>query len=285
MKIGLSGDAFGILILLCTFLAVGVCTLILVIAHKKGVDVTSHRFALSVVLSCVLIFICIPLWLSDLPVIPKIIITLFGLAVGLSNYFAVDRMSKGLKAYLDKKKGGIKSISAICLFLPPLFSAGCATVTKFNAVPTAETDFQLPIEEMRAQYPDIKRFERKFRGILMETPLVDELVGHWGEPDKMEKQWSYFGGVSAGLGGSVILGIHPTAIAIAGVTALGIRPFPPERYYWVKERYCIEAIVDRKIDVDDPYGRKMIYWTWYEFEKEAYSLPEGCRKQKEIAQK
>jgi len=105
MKFGFSGDAFGNLIILLTVTALIVIGMIFIIAKKRGVDVTTRSFQLRVGISCGIIFILIPLWFSDLSIKPKIIVTILGLAVGIGNYFAIDRLQKVLREQLgDKKK-------------------------------------------------------------------------------------------------------------------------------------------------------------------------------------
>jgi hypothetical protein len=105
MKFGFSGEAFGNLLVLSALVLIAVEGVIFFIAHKKGVDVTKHRFALTVGVSGIVIFAVIPLWFSDLSVKPKIIVTIAALAVGLGNYFAIDRLQKALREQLgDRKK-------------------------------------------------------------------------------------------------------------------------------------------------------------------------------------
>ncbi|HNS79681.1 MAG TPA: hypothetical protein PKM17_13620 [Syntrophorhabdus sp.] len=104
MNTGLSGESFGYLLLLMTgvYLAVGLS--IFFIARKQGVNITSRRFVLITSLSCGLIFIIIPFWLTDLALQHKIIGTVFMLFVSLCNYIVIDRLAKALRARVDKRK-------------------------------------------------------------------------------------------------------------------------------------------------------------------------------------
>ena len=105
MKIGFSAEAFGNLLMLSAFIVIIVMGVIFFIAHKRGIDVTKHRFALTVTIGCAVVFAVIPFWLSDLSGIDKIIGTILMLSVGIGNYFAIDRMQRILREKLgDKRK-------------------------------------------------------------------------------------------------------------------------------------------------------------------------------------
>jgi len=104
MKFGFSGESFGNLLILSALVLIAVTGAIFFIAHKKGVDVTKHRFALTVGVGSIIIFGVIPFWLTDLSVKDKIIGTILMMAVGIGNYFAIGRLQKVLKEQLGDKK-------------------------------------------------------------------------------------------------------------------------------------------------------------------------------------
>lgn len=103
MELGFSGEAFGHLLLLSVFIALVVIALIFIIAKKRGVDVTSNRFQLKVGISCLIIFGIIPLFFTNDTLITKIIISILGLAGGIANFFAVDKIGRVLKDRFKKK--------------------------------------------------------------------------------------------------------------------------------------------------------------------------------------
>lgn len=151
---------------------------------------------------------------------------------------------------------------------------GCSTVSKFQSLPQEPADFKLPSEEIRSKYPEIIVFEKRYRGISYDTPLADELIDKWGQPQRVAKKWNYFAGMGAVLaGGAALYGAGP--VIIAGGMALGIRPFPPEHYYWLKEKYCIEAEVDRTIE--HPYVKRIVYWKWHDLESSESSEIKECQ--------
>ncbi len=104
MKFGLSGEAFGNLLVLLVCIALIIAGIIFVIAHKHGIDVTQRRFQLRVGISGVMIFVIVPLCLSDLSIAWKIIGLIASLAAGIGNYFAIDRIQQVLREQLQDKK-------------------------------------------------------------------------------------------------------------------------------------------------------------------------------------
>lgn len=104
MKFGFSGEAFGNLIVLDTIIALAIGGIIFIVAHKRGIDVTTRRFQLMLMVSCALILIIIPLWLTDITIKWKAIITVAGFAAGIGNYFVIDRMQRVLRERLGDKK-------------------------------------------------------------------------------------------------------------------------------------------------------------------------------------
>lgn len=104
MKFGFSGEAFGNLLVLSAFILIIVMGLIFFMAHKRGVDVTKHRFALTVGVCSIIFFGVLPFWLSDLSLKDKIVGTILMLAVGIGNYFAIDRMQRSLRGKFGDKR-------------------------------------------------------------------------------------------------------------------------------------------------------------------------------------
>jgi len=108
MKFGFSGEAFGNLLVLSSFVAAIVISAVVIIAYKRGVDVEKHSFALPLLVSCIFIFIILPFWLSDLSITWKMIGTFLMLCGGLGNYFAIDRMQRMLRKRKTGKNRWIK---------------------------------------------------------------------------------------------------------------------------------------------------------------------------------
>jgi|SRR5208337_746549 len=105
MKFGFSGEAFGNLIVLNAFLGLILGGIIFIIAHKRGIDITTRRFQLTVGISLLFMLVVIPLLLSDASVKWKIIIAIAALAGGIGNYFGVDMMQRILRGKFGDKKG------------------------------------------------------------------------------------------------------------------------------------------------------------------------------------
>ena len=97
MSIGFSGEAFGNLLVLSTFVGIFACAIIFYVAHKKGIDVTTQTFQLRVLVGIGLVLIILPLCLSDLNGLSKVIGSFFALSGALANYFGIDRLQKIIK--------------------------------------------------------------------------------------------------------------------------------------------------------------------------------------------
>jgi hypothetical protein len=105
MNLGFSGESFGNLLVLDTFIAFLFIGLIGFISHKRGVDVTTHRFQIKVLTVAVTIFLIIPFSLCDLSVKSKIIGIALILAAIVGNYIGFDKMRRVLWGdSVDKKK-------------------------------------------------------------------------------------------------------------------------------------------------------------------------------------
>jgi hypothetical protein len=154
-----------------------------------------------------------------------------------------------------------------------LVSSGCTTSRPFNDIPTESYSFNLSKDQLQNQYPEIQKYEKRFRGFSPNTPLIQELISKWGEPDKKRKKMSYPLLMGGTLGGCSAL-FGPIPALAAGGAAIAIRPYVPEYYYWHKENYCIEAILDKTID--HGYKKRMISWQWYDL-RTKNEIPEECK--------
>lgn len=103
MTIGFSGEAFGNLLVLLTFIGIILCAIIFYVAHKKGVDVTKQKFQLRVLIGIGSVLIILPLCLSDLSGTSKIIGSILAMAGALANYFGIDRLQKVIKERFTNK--------------------------------------------------------------------------------------------------------------------------------------------------------------------------------------
>lgn len=169
------------------------------------------------------------------------------------------------------------SINKVVFLILALCMTACSTTTPFHKLPKSSEAFEIPPVQMRQDYPEIPEYEKYFRGFSANTPLIKDLIAEWGEPDKINKQWTYFGGMGAVLIGCGVL-FGPVPALIAGGIAIGIRPFPPEYYFWKKGKYCIEAAIDRNID--HLYQKRMIHWRWHEL-SQSDELSEECKEGEE----
>ncbi len=107
MELGFSGAGFGNLLVLDTFVAGALILAVFIIAHRRGVDVTTHRFQITVFAAVAIIFIIIPFSLCDLSVGSKITGIALMVAVGVGQYIGIDKMRRVLWGdSVDKKKNG-----------------------------------------------------------------------------------------------------------------------------------------------------------------------------------
>ena len=97
MKLGFSGEAFGNLLVISTLVGIIACVIIFFVAYKKGKDVTTHKFQLRVLFGIGSILIILPLCLSDLSVISKIIGSFFAMTGALANYFGIGKLQQLVK--------------------------------------------------------------------------------------------------------------------------------------------------------------------------------------------
>ncbi len=102
MRLGFSGEGFGNLLVVSTFVGFIFYSFIFFRAYRRGVDVTKTRFVLKSALITVFIFVVIPLWFSDLDISWKLMATIASVAAGILNFFAVDRAQKIYKELFHK---------------------------------------------------------------------------------------------------------------------------------------------------------------------------------------
>jgi uncharacterized membrane protein YhaH (DUF805 family) len=105
MEIGLSGPGFGKLLILLGLVSLIIVFGIFAIARRRGVDTNTHRFGLTVAFSCLILFVLIPLWLTDISTKWKIIATVLVIGVGVFNYFGISQQQKRAKEKADRKTG------------------------------------------------------------------------------------------------------------------------------------------------------------------------------------
>lgn len=152
--------------------------------------------------------------------------------------------------------------------------AGCITTAPIQKLPTTTEAFQMPPDKLRAEFPEIAEYEKSFRGFIVNTPYSDQLISAWGEPGHIKTDWVYpvtMGATLVGCG--FVFGPAPALITAGAVVA--IRPFPNERYYWRKDDYCIEAVIDRVIV--NSYKESLATWKWHHL-SDGKEIPTECRK-------
>jgi|SRR5208283_1911863 len=104
MKFGFSGEAFGNLMVLDGIITVIVIPVFYFIARRRGVDIASRRLQIKVLIIWAIIFGFPPLWLSDLTIKQKTIVTVLALAGGAANYFGLDMMKRKLTGQSGGRK-------------------------------------------------------------------------------------------------------------------------------------------------------------------------------------
>ena len=73
------------------------------IAHKRGKDITTHKFQLKLLLGFGYFFVILPLFLSNLKLWQKIIVSIVAISGALLHYFGIDRLQKTIKNKYSKK--------------------------------------------------------------------------------------------------------------------------------------------------------------------------------------
>ncbi|MDH4027335.1 MAG: hypothetical protein OEU95_00705 [Nitrospirota bacterium] len=163
---------------------------------------------------------------------------------------------------------------ALSVFL--LITSGCATtINSFNRIPVEPSEFRQTRDGLDMQYPDIKKYEKRFLEWNSNTPPARDLIEKWGEPNYKKIEASYplsMGGILAV--GAIAAG--PVPSLITGVTVVAIRPYIPEYYYWRKGDYCIETYIDKTIE--HGYKKRLLYWKWYDL-RTMDEVPKECKHQ------
>ncbi len=129
--------------------------------------------------------------------------------------------------------------------------AGCAT--NLTSMPISEENYSLGKKELVQQYPDIAKYEEKWRGLIPDVITQNEVTEHLGEPVRIEREWWY---PTMMVGALLALNAGPAAWGIV----LATRPDTPKKVYFQKHGYCVEAQIDRTIlNLYEP-----IMWSWSE---------------------
>ncbi|MGC9964111.1 MAG: hypothetical protein ABSE08_01775 [Syntrophobacteraceae bacterium] len=97
MKLGFSGEAFGNLLIVSGVLGLITLGIVFFIAHKRGINIATRKFALSTGVGAAIVFAIIPLWLTNISIKFKVVGSALALAVGIGNYFAIDRAQRVLR--------------------------------------------------------------------------------------------------------------------------------------------------------------------------------------------
>ena len=141
------------------------------------------------------------------------------------------------------------------IYLPLiLLLTSCITHNGFTKLPSDE-EFVKPKSYLKNKYKDIALYEEGFRGFSPNWPMEKELVKHFGEPDKVIKNWKepaiYVGTLLALSADPIVWGIM-----------FALRPVPSKTYIYKKGNYCISAHVN--YDAFNGYEDYMTYWEWIE---------------------
>jgi hypothetical protein len=81
-------------VVLAFIIALVVVPIVMYISKKRGANILSNKYLLSLGAAFVFPFIILPLWFTDMSVAAKCIGTLLSLGFGLSNYFVLDLMRR-----------------------------------------------------------------------------------------------------------------------------------------------------------------------------------------------
>ncbi len=141
---------------------------------------------------------------------------------------------------------------------------GCATSSHLGALPKTAQEFSQPLETIRAQYPDVARFEQTGFSFSPAYADLEQLEEAWGPATRVETRWgerTLSALLSAGL---VAYSILPVG---AMVTLEAIHLYPQETHYWRKGDKRIEALIGRSGFLG--YKRKLFHWSWSEGEESA----------------
>lgn len=83
--------------------AIGAVVIIVtcVICYRKGIDITSRSFGLVVALSCIAMFLIIPIFFSEYSIGVKIVASILALCVGIIDYFVLDTAQRRIQKSQD----------------------------------------------------------------------------------------------------------------------------------------------------------------------------------------
>jgi hypothetical protein len=136
-----------------------------------------------------------------------------------------------------------------------IFLNGCASTYPLGPMPKKHEDYLLSMSELRKKYPDIAIYEKEGRSPFDNHPLEGNLVEVLGEPTKIETLW-----------GTPITGVVTLLALNAQLLTWGIviaiHPDAPQKYYFDRGKYCIEARIFRFPFT--MYSKAMNSWKWSE---------------------
>jgi len=139
----------------------------------------------------------------------------------------------------------------ILIIISSIILVGCGTVRTLGDLPSSESEFNLPLNELKKKYPDITAYD----GIGYCTN-IEEFIEKLGKPSKTETEifqvpfLSIPIGVSAGGPGG----------AAAILIAYSMYPKQPRKYYWLKGKYLISSRV--LTDISCGYDNRIHMFEW-----------------------
>jgi hypothetical protein len=156
--------------------------------------------------------------------------------------------------HLTLKEIGLRMKYLLCLLVFALMT-GCASTTTFTALPKEEQEFLLPKQQLSEKYSEIPTYEKRWRGFTKQLPTEQSLISELGEPRATRKNW--LSPVA-----TVVLLAALQAQPIVWGLVIAIRPDVPEKYYFKRGNYCVEANMDRTFI--GFYTKHMTSWDWKE---------------------
>lgn len=153
------------------------------------------------------------------------------------------------------------------LSLPVLFLliSGCAghTKTHFTSIPVDDAVFAKKQEDLRAEYPDIGKFDgpyaQGFFTTIKDMPPMDELLTAWGEPaSKRVSGWNVLRAAAGA--GAFSASVFSPAWMIGGAVFF-TASHPMSVWTWNKGNYEIDCVVDYPAAFK--YKPHLYYWRWY----------------------
>lgn len=148
----------------------------------------------------------------------------------------------------------------LVVFFAVIFLTACTT--PFKSIPTSDSDFQQPPEELVKNFEDVKRFHPEFKRNNYVQGKYQQLVDNWGKPDEIiaDKEHGYAQlGMFSAFTGTFLIEYPLAWIGAIGLIAW-IQPDPPEWHIWNKEKYQIKA--HTRVAPEIYKDRVVDYWDW-----------------------